>query len=164
MPQREKEHDENDDPGTYRPLAPRDTPVPAPPLSPEEWQGFLDQLLRHGVYPTLVYRLRSRPETCRPPRDVMDWLNRFTLGAAARTMRAGRRIQAVVDALAAAGIPPVLLKGPAPARTAYPSMSGSSTDSGATMTAATNRECPPDRFRQTGKNRRSPPARVGGLL
>ncbi|NLX48328.1 MAG: hypothetical protein GXY82_00330 [Methanospirillum sp.] len=37
----------------------RDTPVPAPALSPEEWQGFLDHLRPHGVYPS--WRTGSGP-------------------------------------------------------------------------------------------------------
>ena len=98
----------------------RDTPQPAPTLLLEEWQAFLDLLRPHGVYPLMAYRLRAWPEVCRPPAEVMAWLNRVFLFAAARSMRAGRQIQEVVDALEAAGIPSVLLKGPALARTVYP--------------------------------------------
>ena len=83
----------------------RDTPMPAPALSLAEWQGFLDLLRPHGVFPLLAYRLRAWPEDCRPPKDVTDYLNRLFLYAAARSMRAGRQIQTVVDALEAAGIP-----------------------------------------------------------
>ena len=101
---------------------PHDTPAQA--LSAEEWQGFLNVLRPHGVYPLMAYRLRAWPEECRPPAEVMDYLNRLYLYAAARSMRAGRQIQAVIDALEAAGVPSVLLKGPALARTVYPSMSG----------------------------------------
>ena len=98
----------------------RGTPTPAPALEPEAWQGFLDVLQPHGVYPLMAYRLRAWPEDCRPPLEVMAYLNRVFLYAAARSMRAGRQIQAVVDALEAAGIPSVLLKGPALARAVYP--------------------------------------------
>jgi len=98
----------------------RDTPVSAPALSAEEWQAFLDHLRPHGVYPLMAYRLRAWPAECRPPPDIMAWLNRVFLFAAARAMRAGRQIQEVVDALEGAGIPSVLLKGPALARTMYP--------------------------------------------
>ena len=59
----------------------RDTPVPEPALSTEEWQGFLDLLRPHGVYPLLAYRLRAWPEDCRPPAEVMDYLNRLFLYA-----------------------------------------------------------------------------------
>ncbi len=71
----------------------RDTPVPAPALSPEAWQGFRDVLRPHGVYPLLAYRLRAWPEKCRPPLEVMDYLNRLFLDAAARSMKAGRACQ-----------------------------------------------------------------------
>jgi hypothetical protein len=98
----------------------RDTPVPAPALSLDEWREFRDLLVPHGVFPLLAYRLRTWPEDCRPPVAVTDYLNRVFLYAAARSMRAGRQIQVVVDALEAAGIPSVLLKGPALARTLYP--------------------------------------------
>ena len=98
----------------------RDTPVPAPALSLDYWREFRDLLVPHGVFPLLAYRLRAWPEDCRPPEEVMAWLNRVYLYAAARTMRAGRQIQTVVDALEGAGIPSVLLKGPALARTVYP--------------------------------------------
>ena len=64
----------------------RDTPVPAPALSAEEWQEFLDHLRPHGVYPLMAYRLRAWPEECRPPAEVMAWLNRVFLFAAARAM------------------------------------------------------------------------------
>ena len=98
----------------------RDTPVPAPALSLDEWREFRDLLKPHGVFPLLAYRLRAWPTDCRPPAEVMAWLNRVFLFEAARSMRAGRQIQAVVDALEGAGIPSVLLKGPALARTVYP--------------------------------------------
>ena len=60
-------------------------------MSPEEWQGFLDLLRPHGVYPLMAYRLRAWPADCRPPAEVMDYLNRLFLYAAARSMRAGRQ-------------------------------------------------------------------------
>ena len=67
----------------------RDTPVPAPALSAEEWQEFLNRLRPHGVYPLMAYRLRAWPEECRPPAEIVEWLNRVFLYAAARSMRAG---------------------------------------------------------------------------
>ncbi len=64
----------------------RDTPQPAPAMTPEEWQAFLDLLRPHGVFPLLAYRLRAWPEDCRPPADVTAFLNRVYLYAAARSM------------------------------------------------------------------------------
>ncbi|HIH04545.1 MAG TPA: nucleotidyltransferase family protein [Methanoregulaceae archaeon] len=83
----------------------RDTPQPPPALSLEAWREFLDLLRPHGVYPLHAYRLRSWAEDGRPPLDVMDFLKRQHLLAAARAMRADRQIQQVIDALEAAGIP-----------------------------------------------------------
>ena len=83
----------------------RDMPVPAPALSLDEWRGFLDLLRPHGVYALLARRLRSWPADCRPPAEIMDYLNRIFLYAAARAMRAGRQIQTAVDALEAADVP-----------------------------------------------------------
>ena len=74
-------------------LALRDTPVPAPELPAGEWQAFLDHLRPHGAHPLMACRLRAWPEACRPPAEVMAWLNRVFLFAAARAMRAGRACQ-----------------------------------------------------------------------
>ncbi len=98
----------------------RDTPHAAPALALEEWREFLDLLRPHGVYALLAYRISAWPESCRPPAEVTDFLKRQHLIAAARSLRAGRQIQTAVDALEAAGILSVLLKGPALARTVYP--------------------------------------------
>jgi len=98
----------------------RDTPQAGPALSLEAWREVLGLLRPHGLYALLAYRLGAWPEECRPPAEVMDFLKRQHLLAAARSLRAGRQIRTVVDALEAAGIPSVLLKGPALARTVYP--------------------------------------------
>ena len=48
----------------------RDTPQPPPAMTPEEWQGFLDVLKPHGVYPLMAYRLRAWP-ACLLPRQAV---------------------------------------------------------------------------------------------
>lgn len=98
----------------------RNAPQPAPALSPEGWRQFLDLLQPHRVLPLLAFHLRSWPEECRPPQEVMSQLNRLLIFTVARTVHAGRQIGAVADAMRAAGIPAILLKGPALARTVYP--------------------------------------------
>ena len=98
----------------------RNSPQPAPSLSPEGWQQFLDLLQPHRVLPLLAFHLRSWPEECRPPQEVMSQLNRLLIFTVARTVHAGRQIGAVADAMRAAGIPAIILKGPALARTVYP--------------------------------------------
>ncbi len=57
-----------------------------------------------GLPPPRVPPPRLWPEECRPPLEVTAYLDRVFLSAAARAMRAGRQVQAVVDALEAAGI------------------------------------------------------------
>ncbi len=91
----------------------RNTPIPAPTLSPGEWKEFVALLRPHGIHALLSYRLSAWPEDGRPPAEVMDFLKRQHLVAAARSLRAGRQIRTVVDALEAAGISSALLKGPA---------------------------------------------------
>ncbi|MEN6518194.1 MAG: hypothetical protein ABFC38_08350 [Methanospirillum sp.] len=68
----------------------RDTPQAAPALSLEEWREFLDLLRPHGIHALLADRLSAWPEDGRPPAEVMDFLKRQHLVAAARSLRAGR--------------------------------------------------------------------------
>ena len=71
----------------------RDSPQQPPPLSLEEWREFLGLLRPHGVHALLAYRLSAWPEDCRPPVEVVDFLRRQNLIAAARSLRAGRACQ-----------------------------------------------------------------------
>jgi hypothetical protein len=98
----------------------RNTPRSPPVLSPDDWQNFLALLRPHMIFPLIAFHVRTWPEECRPPREIMEYLNRVLLLAAARNLRAGRQIQSVTRALEEAGIPVILLKGHALARTVYP--------------------------------------------
>ncbi len=106
----------------------RRPPECAPRAPPDDWLLYLPRHAAAGAG-ALARRVagvprappparRLLPPRVPPPRlagglpaEVMAWLNRVFLYAATRTMRAGRQIQVVVDALDAAGIPSVLLKG-----------------------------------------------------
>ena len=109
-----------DDLLTYLIAAIRNAPRPAPDISPDDWQSFLALLRPHWIVPLLASHVRAWPEECRPPPEIMDDLNRVFLMAAARSLLAGRQIQSATDALNDAGIPVILLKGHALARTVYP--------------------------------------------
>lgn len=98
----------------------RNTPCPPPDLSPDEWHHFLALLHPHWILPLITFYVRTWPEECRPPREIMEHLDGILLHATARNLLAGRQIQAVTDALKLAGIPSILLKGHALARTVYP--------------------------------------------
>ncbi|MCX5842056.1 MAG: nucleotidyltransferase family protein, partial [Deltaproteobacteria bacterium] len=110
----------SDDLLTYLMAAIRNTPRSPPDLSPDDWHNFLTLLRPHWIFPLITFHLRAWPEECRPPQEIMEYLNRIFLMAAARNLLAGRQIQAVTDALKDAGIPVILLKGHALARTVYP--------------------------------------------
>ncbi|KAF1078140.1 nucleotidyltransferase family protein [Methanogenium sp. MK-MG] len=94
---------------------------PAPDASAEEWERLLQYLRSHWISPALYWHIRQLPDECRPPDQVMNTLHHLWLHAEIQTIRAGRQIKQVVEALEAAGIPVLLLKGPALARTVYPS-------------------------------------------
>ena len=98
----------------------RNTPFNPPHRSPDEWQAFLSLLRPHWIYPLIASHLRSWPEECQPPQEIREYLERIALTATARTLLAGQQIQAVTRAMKEAGVPIILLKGPALARTVYP--------------------------------------------
>ncbi len=75
----------------------RDTPQQPPALSPEAWREFLALLRPHAVHALLAYRLSAWPEDCRPPAEVMDFLKRQHLLAAARRIRTGHGSGAMVQ-------------------------------------------------------------------
>ncbi|MCX6692550.1 MAG: nucleotidyltransferase family protein [Methanoregula sp.] len=109
-----------DDLLTYLIAAIRNAPQPAPDILPDDWQSFLALLRPHAIVPLLAFHVRTWPEECQPPQEIMEYLNRVFLMAAARSLLAGRQIQSVTDALKDTGIPVILLKGHALARTGYP--------------------------------------------
>ena len=98
----------------------RNTPLSPPDLSPDDWQNFLTLLRPHMIFPLITFHVRTWPEDCQPPQEIMAYLDGVLLYAAARNLLAGRQIQLVTDALKDAGIPVILLKGHALARTVYP--------------------------------------------
>jgi hypothetical protein len=110
----------SDDLLSYLIAAIRNTPRSPPDLSLDDWHNFLTLLEPHGIFPLIAFHVRTWPEECRPPQEIMKDLDRLFVLGAARNLRAGRQIQLVTDALKDANIPVILLKGPALARTVYP--------------------------------------------
>ncbi|MDO9327070.1 MAG: nucleotidyltransferase family protein, partial [Methanoregula sp.] len=109
-----------DDLLTYLISAIRNTPCMPLDLTPEEWHTFLSLLRPHWIFPLVTFHVQTWPEACRPPREIMEYLNKNFQTASARTLLAGVQIQAVANAMRDAGIPVILLKGHALARTVYP--------------------------------------------
>lgn len=110
----------SDDLLCYLIAAIRNIPRTPPDLSIRDWQAFLTLLQSHGITPIITYHVRTWPEECRPPHEIMERLHRIFLFAAANTLRAGRQIQEITNAMEDAGIPVILMKGHALARTVYP--------------------------------------------
>ena len=110
----------SDDLLLYLIAAIRNTPCPPPDLSLDDWHHYITLLKPHLIIPLVAFNVQTWPEECRPPREIMEYLNRVFDEAAGRNLFAGRQIQAVTDALRDAGIPVILLKGHALARTLYP--------------------------------------------
>lgn len=100
----------------------RDTPVPVTERPLDEWRTLLSLLKPHWIFALLSSHVRTWPADCRPPAEVMAFLEGGLLQAGARSLVAGRQIQRIAGTLQDAGIPVLLLKGPALARTLYPDM------------------------------------------
>ncbi len=105
---------------TYLIAAIRNTPCKPPDLSPDDWHNFFTLLQPHWILPLMTFHVRTWPEEFRPPQKIMEYLDGIFLKATARNLLAGRQILSVTDALKEAGIPVILLKGHALARTVYP--------------------------------------------
>ena len=109
-----------DDLLSYLIAAIRNTPRSTPDLSLDAWHNLLALLQPHGIFPLIAFHVRTWPEECRPPQEIMEDLDQLFVMGAVRNLRAGRQIQVVTDALKDATIPVILMKGPALARTVYP--------------------------------------------
>jgi hypothetical protein len=98
----------------------RSEPCAAPTRSAREWEVFMGAIRVHWIQSLVAFNLHSWPEECQPPRECMEDLNRTFLSGTARNMLAGGQIKGVCDALRTAGIPALIIKGPALAHSVYP--------------------------------------------
>jgi hypothetical protein len=109
-----------DDLLAYLICAVRNTPAVPPDCAMEEWRALLTVLRPHGIFPLLASHLKTWDEPCRPPEEIMTFLSRVLLEGCVRNLRLGRQVRTITTALEDAGIPVLLLKGHALARTVYP--------------------------------------------
>jgi len=96
--------------------APRHPPV----MSLTEWSALPGLLRPHWIIPLLAWNLRSWPEEFRPPREIVSDFEQGFLQGAAGNLLDGRQIRVILTALQEGGIPALLIKGHALARTVYP--------------------------------------------
>ena len=92
----------------------------APELAEAGWQDLIDRLSPQGILPYFYWRLSSLPEDRRPPVQIRDRLKNIFLASAARSLRQAAQLGKIEQALAAAGIRCLVLKGLALSRTVYP--------------------------------------------
>jgi hypothetical protein len=80
-----------------------------------DWPGVLALARRHGVSPILFWRLRQRGEDAQDsvPAEVREVLRADFFGAAARRMVVERQLAPVLAAIEEAGVPILVVKGPA---------------------------------------------------
>ena len=90
----------------------------SPPEPDTDWEQVLELARRHGLSPFLYHALR--PHRDRLPAEADQALRALYYQAVARSLFRGRQLREVLDALGDAGVPVVLLKGAAVARSVYP--------------------------------------------
>jgi hypothetical protein len=98
----------------------RNSPCIPPVCSPEAWDHVVSCLRPHWIIPLMAFHMLSWPKECRPPEKILSVFENALLAGAARNLLMGRQIEQVLTAFQEAGIPVLLVKGPALARTVYP--------------------------------------------
>lgn len=85
----------------------------------ERWRELVDLAGRHGLAPLLYRRLASRSDSIRVPDGVRRELREVFLHSRLRTRSALAQLGELLEALAAEGIPTLVLKGPDVGERAY---------------------------------------------
>lgn len=97
----------------------QNTPSVPPVCTMDEWNDLLTLLRPHGIFPLLAFHLRGWDRECLPPEEIMTFLSGVFMSGCVRNLRLGQQVRTVTTALEDAGIPAILLKGHALARTVY---------------------------------------------
>ncbi|MDY6987351.1 MAG: nucleotidyltransferase family protein [Thermodesulfobacteriota bacterium] len=98
----------------------RDDPVPPPKASEAEWLELLSVLTPHFIVPILYWHCDSLPPEFLPPEEVVKEMRRAFVWSRARALFMDRQLQEILGAFEKGGVPVLVLKGPALARTVYP--------------------------------------------
>jgi hypothetical protein len=91
-----------------------------PPRMPVNWTQVVSLARRHGMAPLLHWRLGQESSQLSIPSDINDTLQHEYYTATVQSMLRDREVKQVVAALSEAGVPVLVLKGTALARTVYP--------------------------------------------
>ena len=98
----------------------RDEPLPAPRLTPAQWNDLLCALRPHQMIPLLFWRMATLPPSSRPPEAVFHELRLSFLRSRVRSMCMERQLAEIFAAFHKEGIESLVLKGPALSQTVYP--------------------------------------------
>ena len=98
----------------------RNRPCTPPACSPEAWDQLISSLNSQRILPLMASHVLSWPEACRPPEKILSFFEHSLLSGAARNLLMAHQIDTVLTAFSEEGIPVLLIKGPALARTVYP--------------------------------------------
>jgi hypothetical protein len=82
-----------------------------PELSESDWAGILRQAGENGVTPLLYHRLKTVVPAPAVPPLALDHLRAAAVQSAAQSLRIGRELVHVLEALRRQGIPAIVLKG-----------------------------------------------------
>ncbi len=98
----------------------RNIPCTPPACGPEAWDHLFESLRPHGIIPLMTSHISSWPGDYRPPEKILSGLKDALFYGAVRNLRMGPQVRQVLEAFNEVGIPVLLVKGPALARTVYP--------------------------------------------
>lgn len=91
-----------------------------PSMTEADWQQVIVEAQRHGVAPFLWYTLYTALDCPQLPQGIQETLRANYYIAATHFMRRQHELKEVLQTLASAGVPVVLLKGTAVAYSVYP--------------------------------------------
>jgi hypothetical protein len=97
----------------------RDIPSRPPRVPPGDWKNLLSLMRSHWIIPLVAATVAAWPEEFRPPPEVLSDLRQARLSGIARTLLISSQCSTIIAALQESGIPVLLIKGPALARTVY---------------------------------------------
>jgi len=98
----------------------RDHPALAPESSLQAWRTLLGCLRSHWVSPLLHWKLAACPATAAPPPEIRHEIRVAFLRAQAETTYVSQQIGELQQRFTSAGVPVLILKGPALAWSVYP--------------------------------------------
>ena len=97
----------------------RNIPSPPPQVSSSDWNNLLSLMRSHWIIPLVAATVVVWPEEYQPPPVVLSDLKQAQFTGIARSMLVGRQCSTIIAALKESGLPALLIKGPALARTVY---------------------------------------------